>query len=126
MSETEQILHVTGLAAAAGCEVAKLAYGQRRLVEVALALVLKPKFLVLDEPAAGLSSAEREVLLNVLIALPNELAVLIIEHDMSLVFRLANKITVLVEGAVLTEGTVEEVRNSARVREVYLGTRTND
>jgi branched-chain amino acid transport system ATP-binding protein len=102
-----------------------LDYGQRRLVEVALALALNPKILVLDEPAAGLSSAEREVLFNVLIELPKDLAVLIIEHDMSLVFRLANKITVLVEGAVLTEGTVEEVRNSAQVREVYLGTRAH-
>src|SRR5262245_27927683 len=110
--ETERILGVTGLAAAAGAEVTKLAYGQRRLVEVALALALNPKILVLDEPAAGLSSAEREVLFNVLIELPKDLAVLIIEHDMGLVFRLANKITVLVEGAVLTEGTVEEVRNS--------------
>jgi branched-chain amino acid transport system ATP-binding protein len=123
--ETERILRATGLAAAAGSEVTKLAYGQRRLVEIALALALNPKILVLDEPAAGLSSAEREVLFNVLIALPKELAVLIIEHDMSLVFRLANKITVLVEGAVLTEGTVEEVRNSTQVREVYLGTRAH-
>jgi branched-chain amino acid transport system ATP-binding protein len=123
--ETERILQTTGLGAAASSEVAKLAYGQRRLVEVALALALNPKILVLDEPAAGLSSAEREVLFNVLIELPKDLAVLIIEHDMSLVFRLANKITVLVEGAVLTEGTVEEVRNSAQVREVYLGTRAH-
>ena len=123
--ETEQVLAATGLIDSARTEVAKLAYGRRRLVEIALALALEPKILVLDEPAAGLSGGEREVLLNLLVQLPNDLAVLIIEHDMSLVFKLANKITVLVEGAVLLEGSVEEVRQSPQVREVYLGSRTH-
>ena len=123
LEEAENILNTTGLLADAGSEVAKLAYGRRRLVEVALALALKPKILILDEPAAGLSSSEREALLNMLRQLPSDLAVLIIEHDMSLVFRLASKIAVLVEGALLIEGTVEEVRASPKVREVYLGTR---
>jgi branched-chain amino acid transport system ATP-binding protein len=123
LEEAENILNTTGLLADAGSEVAKLAYGRRRLVEVALALALEPKILILDEPAAGLSSSEREALLSVLQQLPSDLAVLIIEHDMSLVFRLASKIAVLVEGALLIEGTVDEVRASPKVREVYLGTR---
>jgi branched-chain amino acid transport system ATP-binding protein len=125
LEEAEKILNTTGLLADAGSEVAKLAYGRRRLVEVALALALKPKILILDEPAAGLSSSEREALLNMLQQLPSDLAVLIIEHDMSLVFRLASKIAVLVEGALLIEGTVDEVRASPKVREVYLGTRAH-
>ena len=122
---TERILTSTGLAAHAGVEVAKLAYGQQRLVEIALALALEPKILLLDEPAAGLSGAEREALLTLLFRLPQTLAVLIIEHDMSLVFRLAQKITVLVEGGILVEGTVDEVRNNQKVRDVYLGHRSH-
>jgi branched-chain amino acid transport system ATP-binding protein len=125
LQATEAILVSTGLAAFAGIEVAKLAYGQQRLVEVALALALEPRILLLDEPAAGLSGAEREALLALLFKLPESLAVLIIEHDMSLVFRLARKITVLVEGGILVEGTVDEVRNDPRVRNVYLGHRSH-
>jgi branched-chain amino acid transport system ATP-binding protein len=125
LQQTEKVLEVIGLLSAAGSRVATLAYGRRRLVEIALALALEPRILILDEPAAGLSGAEREVLLNVLERLPPDLAVLIIEHDMSLVFRLADKITVLVEGAVLVEGTVDEVRGSQLVRDVYLGARAH-
>ncbi|MGZ5024753.1 MAG: ABC transporter ATP-binding protein, partial [Chthoniobacterales bacterium] len=125
LDEAKSIIVATGLLADAGSKVSTLAYGRRRLVEIALALALEPKILVLDEPAAGLSSAEREVLVDVLQRLPTDLAVLIIEHDMSLVFRIANKITVLVDGAVLIEGTVDEVRASRRVREIYLGTRSH-
>jgi branched-chain amino acid transport system ATP-binding protein len=125
LEATETILVSTGLAPYAGVEVAKLAYGQQRLVEIALALALKPKILLLDEPAAGLSGAEREALLALLFKLPQSLAVLIIEHDMSLVFRLAQKITVLVEGTILVDGTVDEVRNNPQVRDVYLGHRAH-
>jgi branched-chain amino acid transport system ATP-binding protein len=126
LQTTEAILVATGLAAHAGIEVAKLAYGQQRLVEIALALALKPKVLLLDEPAAGLSGAEREALLALLFTLPQSLAVLIVEHDMSLVFRLAQKITVLVEGGILVEGNVDEVRNNPQVRDVYLGHRSHE
>jgi len=125
LAETAAILSETGLLAMAGTQVAKLAYGQRRLVEIAVALALKPAILVLDEPAAGLSTAEREVLLRLLLALPADLAILVIEHDMSLVFRLAQTITVLVDGAILTEGTTADVRNDPRVRDVYLGARAH-
>ena len=125
LETTERLLASTGIAAYAGTEVGKLAYGQQRLVEIALALALEPKILLLDEPAAGLSGSEREALLALLFKLPQELAVLIIEHDMSLVFRLARKITVLVEGGLLVEGTAEEVRNNPQVRDVYLGHRSH-
>jgi branched-chain amino acid transport system ATP-binding protein len=125
LQTTEQILDATGLAEHAGTELAKLAYGQQRLVEIALALALKPKVLLLDEPAAGLSGAEREALLALLFRLPETLAVLIIEHDMSLVFRLAQKITVLVEGGILVEGTADVIRNNAQVRDVYFGHRSH-
>jgi branched-chain amino acid transport system ATP-binding protein len=125
LETTETLLASIGLAAHAGTEVGKLAYGQQRLVEIALALALEPKILLLDEPAAGLSGAEREALLALLFKLPEQLAVLIIEHDMSLVFRLAQKITVLVEGGILVEGTADEVRSNPQVRDVYLGHRSH-
>ena len=107
----------------AGRRVADLPYGQRRLVEIALVLALEPKTVLLDEPAAGLAVAERGALLDLLLRMPETLSILIIEHDMSLVFRLAQQITVLVEGAILTEGTVAEIRSDPRVRDIYLGSR---
>ena len=105
----------------AGRMVSELGYGQRRLVEIALALALEPKVLLLDEPAAGISSRDLGRLEATLATLPANVAVLLIEHDMSLVFRFAERITVLVGGAVLVEGSVEEVRADQRVRDVYLG-----
>lgn len=104
-------------------KVSELGYGQRRLVEIALALALKPKVLLLDEPAAGVSSHDLGMLLEILNRLPSDIAVLVIEHDMSLVFRFAQRITVLVGGALLVEGSVDEVRADQRVRDVYLGRR---
>jgi ABC-type branched-subunit amino acid transport system ATPase component len=101
--------------------VADLPYGKQRLVEIAIALGLKPKVLLLDEPAAGVPSAETEKILGTLEKLPAEIAILIIEHDMDLVFRFARRITVLVQGQVLLEGTPEEVARDRRVHEVYLG-----
>ncbi|HXP31987.1 MAG TPA: ABC transporter ATP-binding protein [Stellaceae bacterium] len=117
------LLETLGLLALAGRPVSDLPYGQRRLVEIALVLALEPRILLLDEPAAGVASVDRGVLLDLLLRLPEALTVLVIEHDMSLVFRLAQRITVLVEGAVLTEGSVAEVRADPRVRDVYLGSR---
>jgi branched-chain amino acid transport system ATP-binding protein len=119
------LLHSLGLLDLAGKRVADLPYGQRRLVEIALVLALEPKILLLDEPAAGLAAADRGALLDLLLKLPEGLTILVIEHDMSLVFRLAQRITVLVEGAVLTEGTVAEIRADPRVRDVYLGSRAH-
>jgi branched-chain amino acid transport system ATP-binding protein len=112
-----------GLADQAARLVRELPYGRQRLVEIAVALGLEPRVLLLDEPAAGVPSMESGVIIDVVESLPPEIAVLIIEHDMNLVFRLARRITVLVQGAILVEGTPEEIAANALVREVYLGER---
>jgi len=101
--------------------VGALPYGRQRLLEVALAIACAPRVLLLDEPAAGVPEAERDEILSAVDALPPEVAVLLIEHDMDLVFRFAQRISVLVSGAVLTEGTPDEIAADPRVREVYLG-----
>jgi len=98
-----------------------LAYGQQRLLEIALALATRPKVLLLDEPAAGVPKDESAMLFNVISALPEDMTILFIEHDMSIVFRFATQIIVLVSGGVLVEAPPDEVRNDERVREVYLG-----
>ncbi|MEK0084896.1 ABC transporter ATP-binding protein [Benzoatithermus flavus] len=100
---------------------ATLAYGKRRLLEVALALACRPRVLLLDEPAAGVPHGERDEILNAIALLPREVTVVLIEHDMDLVFRFAERISVLVNGALLMEGTPAEVAASRKVREVYLG-----
>jgi branched-chain amino acid transport system ATP-binding protein len=110
-----------GLADEAARPVRELPYGRQRLVELAVALGLEPKVLLLDEPAAGVPSAESGIIIDVIESLPAEIALLIIEHDMDLVFRLAQRITVLVQGTVLVEGTPEEIAADTRVRAVYLG-----
>jgi branched-chain amino acid transport system ATP-binding protein len=109
------------LADDAGRLVRELAYGRQRLVELAVALGLEPKVLLLDEPAAGVPSSESGIIIEMIERLPPEIALLIIEHDMELVFRLAGRITVLVQGSVLVEGTPQEIAADPRVREVYLG-----
>ena len=99
-----------------------LPYGQQRLLEIALALATQPKVLLLDEPAAGVPKDESSVLFGVIAALPKNISVLFIEHDMDIVFSFASRIVVLVQGSVLLEAEPEVVRNDPRVREVYLGT----
>ena len=121
--EAEAIAHRTGLGAVGARLVRDLAYGQQRLVELALALALRPRVLLLDEPAAGLPASDHAMILDALDRLPEEVAVLLIEHDMPLVFRFAREITVLAEGAVIARGPPEQVRADPAVRAVYLGTR---
>jgi branched-chain amino acid transport system ATP-binding protein len=103
--------------------VRELPYGRQRLVEIAIALAQRPKLLLLDEPAAGVPSSENHLILDVISRLDPNITVLIIEHDMDVVFRFAKRITVLVAGAVLTEGTPDEISADQRVRAVYLGER---
>jgi len=101
--------------------VRELAYGQQRLVEIALALACRPRILLLDEPAAGVPRGESEALFRAIAGLPGGVTVLFIEHDMDLVFRFAQRITVLVSGAILTEGTPQEIARDSNVKRVYLG-----
>lgn len=120
---TASMLDLCGLTSFATLPVAKLSYGKRRLVDIALALALHPKVLLLDEPAAGLSTAESRSVFAALDRLPADVAILLIEHDMDLVFNFAETITVLVEGRILVQGPPDEIRTNREVRDVYLGRR---
>jgi ABC-type branched-subunit amino acid transport system ATPase component len=121
VDEAVEILGRFGLADAMDQRVSGLPYGRQRLLEIALAIACRPRVLLLDEPAAGVPEAEREEILAGVAALPGDVTVLLIEHDMDLVFRFADRISVLVAGALLTEGTAAEVAADPRVRAVYLG-----
>jgi branched-chain amino acid transport system ATP-binding protein len=101
--------------------VRELPYGRQRLVEIAIALALEPKVLLLDEPAAGVPSTESHIILDMIDHLPADIAVMIIEHDMDVVFRFAREITVLVNGAVLAAGAPDDIARNEEVRAVYLG-----
>ena len=101
----------------------ELAYGQQRLVEIALALATRPRVLLLDEPAAGVPKDESAELFEVIARLSSDLTILFIEHDMEVVFRFASRILVMVGGRILVEGTPQEISRDERVREVYLGRR---
>ena len=100
---------------------AVLPYGKQRLLEIALAFACRPQVLLLDEPAAGVPDAERQELLATIGELPADVTVLLIEHDMDLVFSFADRISVLVNGALLLDGTPDEVARDPRVKAVYLG-----
>lgn len=102
-----------------------LPYGKQRLLEIAVAIATKPRVLLLDEPAAGVPESERHDILAAVAGLPREVTVLLIEHDMDLVFSFADRISVLVSGALLTEGTPEEVARDPQVKAVYLGEDAN-
>jgi branched-chain amino acid transport system ATP-binding protein len=110
-----------GIADVLETPTASLAYGKRRLLEIAVAFACRPRVLLLDEPAAGVPEAERQEILAAIAALPRDVSVLLIEHDMDLVFSFAERISVMVDGSLLTEGTVDEVARDPRVRAVYLG-----
>jgi branched-chain amino acid transport system ATP-binding protein len=121
--EARELLRTFSLDDVADHAVADLPYGKQRLVEIAIALGLKPRVLLLDEPAAGVPKLESERILEALDRLPATIAILIIEHDMDLVFRFARRITVLVQGEVLCEGPPAEIADDPRVHSVYLGER---
>jgi branched-chain amino acid transport system ATP-binding protein len=121
IAEAAEVLRLLRLSSDADALTRSLPYGKQRLVEIALALATKPSILLLDEPAAGIPSAESAELFGVIADLPRDMTIVFIEHDMELVFRFAARITVLVGGKVLTEGPPAEIQNDPRVREVYLG-----
>jgi branched-chain amino acid transport system ATP-binding protein len=121
IDESLHILETLKLLDHAGYRVSELPYGRQRLVELAITIGLRPEVLLLDEPAAGVPSAESHIILDAIERLPEHMTVLIIEHDMDVVFRFAERITVMVSGAVFAEGTPREIEASREVRAVYLG-----
>ena len=117
----EHLLEQFHLSAVMAQETRVLAYGKRRLLEIAIALACEPRVLLLDEPVAGVPAGEREELLQTVADLPADVSILLIEHDMDLVFSFANRMTVLVNGTVLTEGDPDQIANDPQVKAVYLG-----
>jgi len=126
LDEAMAVLAMLRLDRDADTETRQLPYGKQRLLEMALALATRPSILLLDEPAAGIPAGDSAELFGVIAALPRDITIVFIEHDMDLVFRFAERITVLVAGRVLTEGTPAEIAADPRVREVYLGEAAHD
>jgi branched-chain amino acid transport system ATP-binding protein len=116
-----RLLEQIGLADCRHGAAGALAYGQQRALEIALALANEPKVLLLDEPTAGMSPAETDEMVELIVGLPRSLTILIIEHDMDVIFSLANKITVLHYGQVLAEGTPADIQANPQVQAIYLG-----
>jgi branched-chain amino acid transport system ATP-binding protein len=122
-SEALGVLDRVGLVARADDPVSALSHGERRLLEVAMALALRPRLLLLDEPMAGLGPEGTKELTAFLATLKREAGMLLVEHDMDAVFALADRISVLVYGRIIASGTAAEIRASAAVRDAYLGDR---
>ncbi len=118
--ESDELLKQVGLSTQRDSPVHTLAYGQQRALEIALALAVRPKILLLDEPTAGMSPAETLEMVRLIERLPRSLTMLIVEHDMDVVFNLADRITVLHYGQIISEGTPTEIRADPTVQEIYL------
>jgi ABC-type branched-subunit amino acid transport system ATPase component len=126
LDRAEQVISSLGLADDMHRRISEIAYGRQRMVEIALALCLDPKVLVLDEPAAGIPAKETAQLLDAIERLPKQIAILMVEHDMQVVRRFASHVTVFVSGAVLVTGSPQEVMSNEHVRSVYLGQSGHD
>jgi branched-chain amino acid transport system ATP-binding protein len=120
-AEVESRLDSAGLGPAAKKQARTLAHGQQRMLEVELALAARPRLLLLDEPMAGLSGEERQAAVRRLRALPEEVTLVLVEHDLDVVFTLASRVSVLDHGVLIADGTAAQVRADPRVQEVYLG-----
>lgn len=116
-----EVLELVGLGDRRSVSVQHLSYGERRQLELALALASNPRVLLLDEPASGLSPGERQRIAQIIKGLPQDMTLILIEHDMSVAFGLADQVAVLHRGSIILEGTPDEVRANPQVREVYLG-----
>jgi branched-chain amino acid transport system ATP-binding protein len=121
VARADELIEAVHLIPARDTAVANLSYGQQRQLEIALALAGAPRFILFDEPAAGLSPAERAELVAILGGLPSHIGYIIIEHDMDVALRVAESVTMMHNGRVFKEGTPEEIENDAEVQELYLG-----
>lgn len=126
VTESVEILDRFHLGDVIDRRTAVLPYGKQRLLEIAVAIACRPRVLLLDEPAAGVPDDERHEILDAVAALPEDVTVLLIEHDMDIVFSFADRISVLVNGSLFAEGSPEEVASDPRVKSVYLGEETAD
>jgi branched-chain amino acid transport system ATP-binding protein len=122
--ETAEVLGYLGLAGIESAEASSLSYGGQRVLDMGLALATQPRILLLDEPLAGLAVAERERIAKLIKTISTEIPILLVEHDIDRVFRIADHVTVVHDGAVLVDGSVEDARNNDKVREVYIGSGT--
>ncbi len=120
-TRTNEVLDLVHLSASARRVVRTLSYGEQRQLEIGIALAADPALLLLDEPTSGMSPAETRQMIELIAELPRSIAIVMIEHDMQVVFSVADRITVLHYGEVLATGTPDEIRGNARVRETYLG-----
>lgn len=123
MARAKELMAEVHLGPDGGRTVRNLSYGEQRQLEIAIALAGSPKILLLDEPTSGMSPAETARMIELIAGLPKTLAILMIEHDMKVVFSVADRVTVLYYGKILATGTPDEIQANARVREVYLGMR---
>jgi branched-chain amino acid transport system ATP-binding protein len=121
MAEADRIAESVGLANVLGALAGELSHGERRQLEIGMASVGQPCLLLLDEPAAGLSSVERRRLLDALRVLPRSVALLMIEHDVDLALAIADRVTFLHNGELITEGTPAEIESDARIHDIYMG-----
>ena len=124
-SDTSELLRWTGLAGVERAQAGSLSYGGQRLLDMGLALATRPRILLLDEPLAGLAAAERGRVGDLIKTLSADIPVLLVEHDIDRVFRMADRVTVMADGEVLVDGTVSDARDDARVQAVYLGSGTS-
>jgi branched-chain amino acid transport system ATP-binding protein len=123
MARAKELMAQVHLGSNGDRTVRNLSYGEQRQLEIGMALAGNPKILLLDEPTSGMSPAETARMIELVATLPRTLAILMIEHDMKVVFSVADRVTVLYYGKILASGTPDEIQANARVREVYLGTR---